>query len=67
MAAAKAFLTVTTQWRMVALPNGKLLATGLDYAGAKSGLKLAGIKPNAVLWAELRMIEQGARSTMNED
>lgn len=34
--------------------------TGLDYAGAKAGLELAGIEATPALWTQVRTIEAGA-------
>ena len=64
--AVEAFLAVTTQWRMTGTPDGRLVATGLDYAGARAGLALAGIEVTPETWAEIRLIESGAMEAMNE-
>ncbi len=45
--------------------NG-MTATGLDYAGARAGLDLAGIAVTPALWADLQIIEHGAIAAMNE-
>jgi len=45
--------------------NG-MTATGLDYAGARAGLDLAGIAVTPALWADLQSIEHGAIAAMNE-
>lgn len=66
MPALKAFLTVSTQWRRIALAPGPVMTLGLDYAGVKAGLKLAGIKMKPDLWAQVQVIEQGARAALNE-
>jgi hypothetical protein len=63
--ALEAFLSVSTQWQLTGLADGKIFAAGLDYGGVKKGLKMAGIKMTRRLWAELRMIEFGARRAMN--
>jgi len=60
-----AYLEVHTQWRVVARAEGGLYAVGLDYAGVQAGLKLAGVKVTKGLWADLRMIEIGARDAKN--
>ena len=66
VAALGAFLAIQTQWRCVMGPSGQMITTGLDYSGAKVGLKLAGIKMTPDLWADVRVIETGARAAMNE-
>lgn len=33
---------------------------GLDYAGARAGLELAGIAMTPALWEQVRLIEAGA-------
>jgi hypothetical protein len=63
--AVLAFLACTTQWRCVCLANGKVLVVGLDYAGAKAGLKMAGIKVKPSRWSDVRQIELGAMEEMN--
>ncbi|MBW6506165.1 MAG: DUF1799 domain-containing protein [Rhodobacteraceae bacterium] len=65
LAAFEAFLAVATQWRVVGHMNG-MTATGLDYAGARAGLDLAGIAVTPALWADLQSIEHGAIAAMNE-
>lgn len=63
--ALTAFLTVCSQWRVTGTAGGTLFTSGLDYTAARAGLKMAGIKVKKQLWAELRMIELGARRAMN--
>ena len=65
--AVRAFLSVTTQWRYVARSEGRLVATGLDYAAVKPGFKLAGIEMTPALWGDVRIVENGARAALNED
>jgi len=60
-----AFLSVAGQWRGVALPNGGLLWLGLDYTAAQAGLSLAGLAPSPETWAEVRLIEAGAKEELN--
>ncbi|MGD1880855.1 MAG: DUF1799 domain-containing protein [Paracoccaceae bacterium] len=62
----EAFLSVATQWRMVGLADGRSMATGLDYGGVKAGLELAEIEVTPAFWADLQLIELGARRAMNE-
>ena len=64
-AAVEAFLSISTQWRVTGMADGKLFASGLDYGAVRTGLKLAGIKITKRLWAQIRMIEIGARRAMN--
>lgn len=67
MAAIEAFLAVSTQWRFAGGGMGRLLALGLDYAGARAGLALAGIPVTRELWSDVMLIELGARTAMNEE
>jgi hypothetical protein len=64
--AVMAFLSISTQWRVVAGATG-LIYTGLDYAGVRDGLSLAGIVVTPDLWAGVQTIERGALSAMAED
>lgn len=63
-----AFLSVSTQWRMVAVVTqlgGQTYYQGLDYAGVEAGLRGAGVVATPALWADLRVIEAAARNTLN--
>lgn len=62
-----AFTTILTQWRVVALPNGRLRWLGLDYAGAGAGLTLAGAAMTPDLWAGIRTMEAAGRAAANGD
>lgn len=62
--AVEAFLAVASQWRVLALPTG-LAWLGLDFAGARAGLELAGIEVTPELWADLRIVAIGAKDEMN--
>lgn len=64
VAAVEAYLTVQTQWR-ISLGMAGLYAEGLDYQGVEAGLRMAGIEVTPELWAELRLIESGARDAKN--
>lgn len=66
VAAFEAFLTMTTQWNMIARADGPVIAVGLNYAGARAALDLAGITATPALWSDVQVIEQGARAAMNE-
>lgn len=59
-AALNAFLAISTQWRMA-----DQWAIGLDYAGARAGLRMAGIKVSPKIWAEVQVIEAGAIKALN--
>lgn len=61
-----AFATVVTQWRIVALPSGRLFYAGLDYAGVRAGLEAEQIELTPDLWADIRTMEAAAREAANE-
>lgn len=65
VAAVEAFLVCSSQWRMVDGMSG-MRVIGLDYAGVKAGLELAGIEVTPDLWSDIRLVEAGARTAMNE-
>lgn len=65
VAAVRAFLTATTQWRAVAQADGRTRALGLDYTAVLAGFTAAGIEVTPRLWDEVRSIEIGALSEMN--
>ena len=52
----RAFLAVSTQWRVA----GMGAVIGLDYAGARAGLEAEGITVSPDDWRDLRAIEAGA-------
>lgn len=60
-----AFLSVATQWRAVALADGKVHWLGLDYAAARAGLGAEGMDVTPELWRGLCVIERAARSALN--
>lgn len=60
-----AFLSVSTQWRAVALADGRVHWLGLDYAGARAGLDAEGVTVTPELWRGLCVIEHAARSAFN--
>lgn len=64
VAAVEAFLSVATQWR-VAVGQTGMVAVGLDYAGARAGLDLAGIALTPDLWSRVQAIELGAVAALN--
>ncbi len=65
MAALRAYLAIADQWRVVA-GGGGTLWLGLDYAGARAGLDLAGIVVSPEVWADVQLIEAGAKAALNE-
>ncbi len=63
--AMQAFLAISSQWRICGHPAG-IYVVGLDYAAARSGFELADIEVGPQVWADLQLIEQGAKCAMNE-
>lgn len=61
----QAFASLVTQWRIVPLASGRLHYCGLDYAGARAGLDLAGVSLTPGLWDDLRTMELAAREAAN--
>lgn len=65
----RAFLAVSTQWRVVSIGGGLAPAStywiGLDYQGVEVGLRGAGIDATPELWAGVRVMEAAARATLN--
>lgn len=61
--AVEAFLAVSTQWRTTAGMSG-LIVIGLDYVGARFGLRAAGIRVTPELWADLQVMEIAARDAL---
>jgi Phage related hypothetical protein (DUF1799) len=66
----EAFLAISTQWRTVSVSGGmgpgRVLVAGLDYAAAQAGLQLAGITLDADQWTGVRIMEDAARTALNE-
>ena len=60
-----AFLAISNQWQMIAMPSGHIYWQGLDYARVRAGLKQAGIAVSPVQWAWLRVMESAARAVLN--
>lgn len=67
MPALSAFLAVSGQWRHRTLGQKATEWIGLDYGAVRAGLDLAGIVIAPDTWAELRLIEAGARDELNRD
>ena len=63
--AMDAFLSIASQWRVIALADGTTRTLGLDYGTAKSGMELAGITISPEVWDQVRLIEVGACGAMN--
>lgn len=42
-------------------------AVGLDYAGVRAGLEMAGIELDPAAWSDLQMIEAGALAAWAEE
>lgn len=55
-----AFASLVTQWRIVAMPSGKLFYQGLDYTAVRARLD-----PGADLWEDLQVMEMAAREAAN--
>lgn len=62
--ALERFLAVQTQWCVEVGMRGAFWL-GLDYGACESGLRLAGFAPDPELWAEVRLIEDGAKQELN--
>ncbi len=67
VAALEGFLAVCTQWRYLALADGSVLRTGLDYTAVRAGFDLAGVAMTPELWTHIQLIEFGAKEASNED
>jgi hypothetical protein len=65
--ALHAFLAVATQWRVVGPGDGTLRRTGLDYAGVRVGLEIAGVEVTPALWSDIQLIEAGAIAAGQEE
>ena len=60
-----AFVAVATQWRSTALADGRVHFHGLDYAGVRPGLELAGLNLSPGEWRGLRTMERAAARALN--
>jgi hypothetical protein len=63
--AVSAFLTIDSQFRFTGVGMGGLVANGLDYAGSRAGLDMAGIAITPALWGAVQLIEAGAVAALN--
>lgn len=60
-----AFLAVDTQWNKLVAGN-RLIATGLDYAGARASLRSLRIRVTPGLWRDLQTMEGEALAVLAE-
>ncbi len=60
-----AFLSVSSQWRVVPLASGATYWQGLDYPAVEIGLKRAGLDLSPVQWRGLQSMEAEARNALN--
>jgi hypothetical protein len=60
-----AFLAVATQWRQLALVDGRVLWAGLDYTAADVALRRAEIAITADQWRGLQLMEREAAAALN--
>jgi len=51
-----------SQWRTLAMPDGKVRYLGLDYAGVRARLE-SELTPE--LWADIQIMENAAREAAN--
>lgn len=61
--ALRAFLAVADQWRIVM--GDKAVWLGLDYTAVQAGFGLAGLTVTPAEWADVQLIEEGARAALN--
>ncbi|WP_303048834.1 DUF1799 domain-containing protein [Phaeobacter sp. HF9A] len=61
-----AFLSAQTQWRVLAQADGSRFWVGLDYSAVDCALRLEGLELTPADWLGLRIIEDAARSALNE-
>ncbi len=67
----KAFLAVTTQWRVVSIGGGGFAPTmprvlGFDYSGVRAGLDAGGFAVTPEIWRGLQIMEEAATAALNE-
>ena len=65
-AAFEGFLAVSDQWRVASVGMAGAVYIGLDNAGARVGLEMAGISLTPDQWAALRVIASGAVAKLND-
>lgn len=62
--ALRVYLSVDTQQRWITAGDGAVFL-GLDYAGARAGIRAAGLKLTPALWADVQVIEAAAVAELN--
>lgn len=60
-----AWLIISSQWRAIALGDGRVLWLGLDYGGVAAGLAAAGVALSAGQWTGVRLMESVASAVLN--
>ncbi|PZQ20462.1 MAG: hypothetical protein DI569_15455 [Sphingopyxis macrogoltabida] len=60
-----AFMSVSSQMQGIATASGRIIWQGLNYAGARAGLKNARIKLTPAQWTWLRVMENAAAAALN--
>lgn len=60
-----AFLSVSSQWRVVPLASGATYWLGLDYVAARAGLDAEEMSLGPAQWRGLRTMEGAARDALN--
>jgi len=66
VAAVTGFLAAQTQWRALAQADGSRFWIGLDYAAVEPALRLSGLDLTPTDWLGLRIVEDAARTALNE-
>ncbi len=66
LASLNAFLAAQTQWRALAQADGSRFWIGLDYAAVEPALRLEGLDLTPAEWIGFRIIEDAARTALNE-
>ena len=59
------WLAIASQWRTIALANGRVYFECLDRAAVKVDLDLAALTVTPDQWGALRIMEAAARSALN--
>ena len=61
-----AFLSVSHQWRCQIRSTDEIRWLSLDYSACDAGFRLAGVEMTPALWADVCVIEAGARTELNK-
>lgn len=64
LAAVRAFLAVSSQWRVASGGMGGLAIIGLDYTAVRAGLGALRIRVTPDLWTDLQIMEAAAVAEM---